>query len=124
MSNVLDQVQTADQQYEMPQVRVGMCLAYYPPNRLDSGKPDICYVKAIHSSQRRITVYIPDVGIKSGVRHLTDPKLKESEVYREEGAWDYSPEHLFVHNQLASLAEQVERLTKEVERLQSRRAKE
>jgi hypothetical protein len=96
------------EQYIMPAIEAGHDVDYYEPT-MNASRKVIGFVLKVSNSRRSVTVYVPSTGkIMQLVRHLSDPKLNESDDHRENGAWDYSPRHWEVQ----ALAQRIEVLEK------------
>lgn len=111
MATVIEQERQADIEYVMPEARVGMVVTFYRTGELDAGRRTIGFVSQVHNSLRRVTVYVPNDRTYEGVRHITDPKLKLSPEFKENGAWEYSPEYIYLENRLAALSQELDRLS-------------
>lgn len=77
--------------YAMPTIHLNDHVLWYDNGDLGSeGHPAV--VVRVHAEQ--VDVKILGVGAtqtyRSGVRHVTDPKLKQNSFIRESGGWDYS----------------------------------
>jgi predicted transcriptional regulator len=94
-------------QYEMPPVSLGQRVLWFQFG--DRGKvPHIAFV----IEKKRSTIKVRTVGneVRSAIRHMGDPRLRESEEQRRDhGGWDYTEEEV---EDRKFKADALERLTK------------
>ncbi len=75
--------------YAVPDVQIGQTVYWYPDNKR-SQKPSVAFVTDVGVRTVDIAMLqhgIPQVFCKEGVRHIDDPKARESEV-NQNGCWD------------------------------------
>lgn len=77
--------------YKMPKVDVGMDVWWYPHGDL-SQQPFAAKVTRLAAESVCLSIFHPDnynLMIRDGVRHLSDPRRKDSEDVIESGLWDH-----------------------------------
>lgn len=80
--------------YVMPSVNQGAIITYYDATLAESRKVT-AWVDVVSKSKRTLKVFVPArSAYMEMVRHISDPKLKESQDHCENGAWDYSEDTL------------------------------
>lgn len=92
--------------YKMPEVFLNDSVTWYDAGDTGSqGHPAV--VVGLHADS--VDVRIVGTGAtqtyRTGVRHVSDPKLKQNVFVRESGGWDYSESTLRLAQALARIAE-------------------
>lgn len=110
--------------YVMPSILQGATISYYDAT-LAPARRVIAQVIAVARSRRTITVWIPSsTSIRELVRHISDPKLKDSNDHRENGAWDYSEEYVENKRRFDELQQQIADLSSKFNALSKKQPKE
>lgn len=99
--------------FVMPPTRIGQTVLFFRFGSRDGKLPFVGYI--IERKASTVKIKTVDGEIWGAVRHIDDPRLKESEEQRRDlGAWDYTDEEkneaLFkqeVRDRLAALERQV-----------------
>ena len=107
--------QEAIQNFVMPTIKQGMPVRWYPHGEIDGRTPEIGF--AVKVGGRSIVLRTASGIQRDTVRHIDDPKLKLSVQQRENGAWDYTEDHLAQQELLTELQTQIDSLKKTVAQL-------
>lgn len=102
-----DRLALASLNFQAPQPNIGEVVMWYRNGKKDASPPSAMIVVKINQNAR--TCHLLPMGsgeLLHAIRHVTDPRLKESEELRKEGAWDFSEEKY----QIAELKKKVEAL--------------
>lgn len=77
--------------YQMPPVRIGQPILFFRYGERDGKLPFMAYCMERKSSTIKLKTV--DGALFTAVRHIDDPRLKESPEQRKDlGAWDYTDE--------------------------------
>ncbi len=90
MSTTLEVEQSAIENFQMPYVKVGQPVLWFPGGLRTGKDPHVAFV--LKASQRNMSLKTIGGMRYDAVRHIDDPKLKMNEDQRENGAWDYTDE--------------------------------
>ncbi len=88
-------IQDEVQSYNMPEVKRGMPVVWYPQGQIGSIWK-MALVEKAQSGRSNVTLFVggTHVPIRDAVPHVSDPRLKLGPDHREMGAWDYTEEYL------------------------------
>ena len=87
----------------------GQMVLFYPDGAKTARKPVVAHVYSASRSGQSVQLQkVGSTEVNYSVRHVDDPRLRESEDQRQEGAWDFLEEHY-----------ELKRLQAEVEELKS-----
>jgi hypothetical protein len=89
--------------YRMPEVEVGQIVHYYPGGI--TTRPCAAMVTQADGNSVVVNIFMPNsynAAIRDGVRHVSDPRTKDSERI-ENGLWDFTPSELRLRQTIANL---------------------
>lgn len=108
--------------FKAPDVCIGQSVQYWLSGDANDGsRPCMGFVLRIGNN--KVTLQIPGIGAKEGVRHADDPRLKQNDYSREEGCWDFPTETRQVRAKMKDLENQIVQLRKDVAALTTKAAK-
>lgn len=109
-------------QYRMPNVYVGQSVMYWKSgNSKDGSRP--CYGSVQRVGNNKVTLVVPGIGGKDGVRHVSDPRLDQNEECRAEGCWDFPQDYITIQDEIKELRTQLADLKRAVARATTEKAK-
>jgi hypothetical protein len=105
-------IPTQDQilNFEMPTIKVGAPVSFYPTGQAEGQYPQLAFVVRISRSGRNVMLRNVNGQINEAVRNIEDPKLQLNSDHRENGAWDFTDEEKRIRTDREELLERVERL--------------
>jgi len=95
--------------FEMPKVKAGTAVLFYPTGRADSHLT-VAFLVRTSRTGRNVMLKTVDGHVYDAVRHVTDPKLDINSDHRENGAWDFTDEHKQTRKECAEILSRIERL--------------
>ena len=95
--------------FEMPKVKVGTAVIFYPTGRSDS-RLTVAFMVRVSRTGRNVMLKTVDGLVYDAVRHVTDPKLDINSDHRENGAWDFTEEYKRLEENHQEILNRIERL--------------
>lgn len=106
--------------YVMPSVGLGQRVLVYSQGTKDNGKqPAIGHVRKVYGRTAVIQTY--DGNFYGTIPHITDPRLKDNPDLRQEGAWDYTEDDLFLKQFVEEVTGKISQLERQVTALISKK---
>lgn len=111
MSNATIAKENRDQKFQMPEVKPGQVVLFYPRARVSSQNRIIGYVSA--TSRENIEINVSGL-LHEGVRHKDDPMLQTNPHSQEFGCWELSPRDVAINKAIRDLTTKVNELERKL----------